>query len=141
MWYPWTSEFDRWVSFADLFRQADRALHPEAAAATHDPGALLLETPTGYEFRVEVPGVSQDELTLDVHDQTLTLSAKRSIKAREGWSVHRAERQAFSWKRSYSLPTKLDAERSKATLKDGVLTVSVAKAPEDQPRRVQIGAS
>ena len=87
------------------------------------------------------PGVSDKDLTLDVHDQTITLSARREIKAREGWSTHRSERSAFAWKRSFSFPTKLDAERTNAKLDAGVLTVKVAKLPDQQPRRVQIGVA
>lgn len=141
MWYPWTTDFERSLSFSDLFRQLDRAFRAEAGPLSREvePETTLLETAEGYEFRMDVPGVSQKDLTLDVHDQTLTLSARREMKPREGWSTHRAERTAFSWKRSYTFPTKLDAERTVAKLEHGMLIVKVAKAPEAQPRRVQIG--
>lgn len=140
MWYPWNTDTERPVSFSDLFRHLDRALRYDTtpAAREAEPAATLLETAEGYEFRLEVPGVSQSELTLDVHDQTMTLSAKREVKPREGWSTHRAERPSFAWKRAYTFPTKLDAERTVAKLELGVLTVRVAKAPEAQPRRVPI---
>jgi len=142
MWYPWTVDFDRSLNASELFRQLDRAFRFEAPWAREaEPASTLLETSEGYEFRLEVPGVSQKELTLEVNDQTLTLSAKREVKTREGWSTHRAERAGFAWKRSYTFPTKLDAERTKAKLELGVLTVNIAKAPELQPRRVQIGVS
>ena len=140
MWYPWTNDYDRTISFSDLFRQLERVARPSAQADT-EPATTLLETADGYEFRIDVPGVSDKDLTLDVQDQTLTLSARREIKAREGWSTHRSERNAFAWKRSYSFPTKLDPERTSAKLDAGVLTVKVAKLPDNQPRRVQIGVS
>jgi len=143
MWYPWNPDFERQASFSDVFRQLDRALRRDTTPAARDnePAATLLETADGYEFRLEVPGVSQSDITLDVHDQTMTLSAKREVKPREGWSTHRAERPSFSWKRSYTFPTKLDAERTVAKLELGVLTVRVAKAPEAQPRRVPIAGA
>lgn len=140
MWYPWTSDFDRLFSLSDMFRNFDRAVRPETGTQ-RDPATTLLETPTGYEFRVEVPGAKQEDLSLDIHDQTLTLSAKREIPEREGWSVHRAERRGYAWKHSYSFPSKLDAERTKAKLEHGVLVVNVEKAPENQPRRVRINAT
>lgn len=141
MWYPWNSDFERSLGIPDLLRQLDRAFRADLGPATREaePATSLLETPDGYEFRLEVPGVSQKDITLDVHDQTLTLSARREIKPREGWSTHRAERAPYSWKRSYTFPTRLDAERTVAKLELGVLIVKVGKAPEDQPRRVQIG--
>ncbi len=141
MWYPWTSDFDRLLSFSDLFRQFDRAHRSESGARETDPATTLIETAEGYELRVDVPGVKDKDLTLDVHDQTVTLSARREVKPREGWSVHRAERQGFAWKRSFAFPDKLDAERTSARLENGVLSVKLAKAPELQPRRVQIGVS
>lgn len=137
MWYPWASDFDRLFSFSDLFRALDRARPGQADAA--EPPTTLLETAEGYELRVEVPGVTQQELTLDVHDQTVTLSARRELKKREGYATHRAERTSFAWKRAFNFPAKLDAERTVARLDHGVLTVRVAKAPENQPRRVPIG--
>lgn len=139
MWYPFT-DFDRaFNAFSDVWHRLDRAAR--APAQTTELGTVLFETADGYEFRVDVPGVSQDELRLDVHDQTLTLSARREVKGREGMSVHRAERQAFEWKRSYAFPAKIDPERVAAKLDHGVLTVRLAKAPEHQPRRVTISAS
>ena len=140
MWYPWTTDFDRSLSFSDLFRQLDRTWRSDAPLAREaEPAMTLLESADAYEFRLEVPGVSQKDLTLDVQDHTLTLTAKREVKPREGWSTHRAERSSFSWKRAYTFPIKLDAERTSAKLELGVLTVKVAKSPEAQPRCVQIG--
>jgi len=143
MWYPWASDFDRLFSFSDLFRALDRA-RPGGQPGHIDPAeppTTLIETGDGYELRVEVPGVTQQELTLDVHDQTVTLSARRELKKREGYATHRAERTSFAWKRAFNFPAKLDAERSVAKLEHGVLTVRVAKAPENQPRRVSIAVS
>ena len=142
MWYPWCPDSERQVGLADLFRQLERSLRVDAPLSREaEPATTLIETPEAYEFRLDVPGVSQKDLTLDVHDQTLTLSAKREVKQREGWSTHRAERGSFAWKRSYTFPTRLDAERTTAKLELGVLTVKVAKAPENQPRRVKIGVT
>lgn len=140
MWYPWTSDFERLLSFSDLFRQIDRAYRSGGGqtAVDGDPAMTLLESPEGFELRVELPGVTQKDLTLDVHDQTVTLAAKRELKKREGWSAHRVERGSFSWKHSFSLPAKLDSEKTSAKLDHGVLTVKIAKAPENQPRRVTI---
>ena len=58
----------------------------------------------------------------------------------EGYRPHRQERQAYQATRSFALPCRVDPERVRAELKDGVLTVRLAKAAESQPRRVQIAA-
>lgn len=137
MWYPF-SDFDRRTLWGDMFRQLDRAWRAPVSSASEAP-VTLVETGEFLEFRTDVPGVAEADLKLEVHDaQTLTLSAKRQIPRREGYATHRTERASFEWKRSYTLPVKVDASKTTATLEHGVLTVQLAKLPESQPRKVQI---
>lgn len=140
MWYPF-SDYDRRPVSAwnDIVRQLDRAWRTQGSV---DPSATLNETPEAIELSIDVPGVSESDIRLDVHDaQTVTIAAKRTVPRREGFATHRAERQGFEWKRSYTLPAKVDATTTTATLDQGVLTVKLAKLPESQPRRVQINAA
>jgi HSP20 family protein len=65
---------------------------------------------------------------------------KRVVTPPEGYKPHRQERAGFQATRSFALPCRVDPERVKATLVDGVLTVRLAKAAEAQPRRVSITA-
>ncbi|MCC6624115.1 MAG: Hsp20/alpha crystallin family protein [Deltaproteobacteria bacterium] len=140
MWYPF-SDFDRRSPFNDLFRQLDRAWRAQAPVGP-DPSVTLVETPEWLELSLDMPGVLEQDLKLDVHDaQTVTIQARRSLPKREGYAAHRAERQAWEWKKSYTLPIKIDASRTTANLERGVLTVRLAKLPESQPRRVQINVA
>ncbi|MFO0749084.1 MAG: Hsp20/alpha crystallin family protein [Myxococcota bacterium] len=136
------SDFDRRNPWSDLFRQLDRSWRGSAPPAPTGDGVVsLVETPESLEFRIDVPGVAEADLKLDIHDaQTLTLSAKRSIPRREGFATHRTERSAFEWKKSFTLPAKVDASKTTANLENGVLSVLLAKLPESQPKRVQITA-
>ena len=52
--------------------------------------------------------------------------------------VHRQERTPIKFGRTFTLPCKIDPEKSSAVLKDGVLTVTLAKAPEAQPRQISV---
>ncbi len=134
MWHPF-SDFDRTFSMmTDLWTRLDRG-RPQQS---FEIATSLFETSDGYEFRIDVPGASEDDLQLDVFEQTLTLTARRSLKPRDGWSTHRSERQSFEWKRSFTFPTRLDRDRILAKLEHGVLTVKLARAPEVQPRKVAI---
>lgn len=140
MWYPhnsWLSDFGSGPSLRHLFRSFDRVLN-EGDTKHETVVTTLFETTEGYEFSVELPGVKPEDVTLDVEGQALTLGIKRTLPEREGWAVHRHERRPFEWKRTWSFPVKLDTEQAKASLKDGLLTVQVAKAPEHQPRRIQV---
>jgi HSP20 family protein len=76
-------------------------------------------------------------LTQDV----LRLSGQRKVDAPEGYSVHRQERAPFRFSRSYALPAKVDPERVGAALRDGVLVITLEKAVEVKPRRIQVKAS
>jgi len=52
--------------------------------------------------------------------------------------VHRQERAPFKFSRSFTLPTKIDSDKTSAAMKDGVLTITLPKAPEAQPRQIVI---
>ena len=57
-----------------------------------------------------------------------------------GYTAHRRERAPVQFARSFALPCKVDIEKTAAVIKDGVLTVTMAKAPEAQPRQIQVQA-
>jgi HSP20 family protein len=52
--------------------------------------------------------------------------------------VHRQERPGLRFSRSFTLPTKIDSEKTTAVLKNGVLTLTLPKAPEAQPRQISV---
>lgn len=161
MWFTW-NDFDRhfpatfatagrgaslasdFGAVSDLWRQLDRGVRGLSAnygaLLAQDGAATVVDTGQGFVFRVDVPGIRDEDLRLDVHEQTVTLTARREIKPREGYAALRNERQAFEWKKSFTLPAKIDTEKTAARLTDGVLEVRLAKAAGQEPRRVQIAA-
>jgi HSP20 family protein len=102
-------------------------------ASLEDGGSQLL-------VRLEVPGVEQKDIELSLEGSTLTLKGERKEQPLEGYSVHRKERSAFRFARSFTLPAKVDAEGVTAELKQGVLTVTLPKVKEAQPRQINIRA-
>lgn len=105
------------------------------------PRVTLEDTGPALVLRAEVPGVTEKDLELSVEAGTVTIKGKRSENAPEGYSVHRRERAAFEFARSFSLPTKIDPDNVQATLKHGVLNVTLSKAKEVQPRQISVKAS
>jgi HSP20 family protein len=89
-------------------------------------------------LRAELPGVSDKDLDIAVQQNTLSLKAQRKLEKPEGYAVHRNERSNFQFARSFRLPSKVIAEKAVATLKDGILTLTLPKAPEMQPRRIKV---
>lgn len=113
----------------------------ETAPASIWPRATLEDTGAALLLRAEVPGLAQKDLELSIDGTTLSLKGERSDTTPEGYSVHRKERGAYRFARSFTLPAKVDAEKVEASLKNGVLTVTLPKAKEAQPRQINVRTS
>lgn len=120
-----------------LFFDFERDL-PEADAF---PRVSLEDKGTALEIRAEVPGLAEKELTLSADSTTFTLQGEHKEETPEGASVHRKERSAYRFARSVTLPAKIDPDKVEATLKNGVLTVTLPKAKEAQPRSISVRGS
>lgn len=104
------------------------------------PRAWLDDKGGSFELRVEVPGVEDKDIELHADGSSVTLRGERKDAVPEGHSVHRKERSAFRFARSFTLPAKIDSENVEASLKNGVLTVTLPKAKEAQPRQISVRA-
>lgn len=100
----------------------------------HDAGSALM-------LRAEVPGLTEKELDISLEQSSLTIRGKRETDVPEGYSVHRQERGTLAFARSFTLPCRVDAEKVTATLKNGVLEMTLPKAAEEQPRQIRVRAS
>jgi len=89
----------------------------------------------------EVPGLSEKDINVSINQDVLTVSGERSVIVPEGYRVHRHERSSVKFSRSFSLPCKVDLEKTTAIVKDGILSVKLTKAPESQPRQIQVRAN
>jgi len=99
----------------------------------HDSGEELV-------LSALVPGMSEKDLTITANQDMINIAGERKTSVPEGHSVHRQERGSVRFSRSFTFPCKCDLERVSASVKDGVLTVKVAKAPEAKPRQITITA-
>ena len=89
-------------------------------------------------FRADVPGVGEKDFDVTLTPEGLTLSGERKWDAPEGYSVQRQERPQAKFSRSWTLPCKVDVDKTTATLKDGVLTITLTKAADAQARHIQV---
>jgi len=99
-----------------------------------DSGATLV-------LEAEMPGLGDKDVQLSIQKEVLTLAGERKADAPEGYYVHRQERSPIRFSRSFTLPCKVDPEKSTATLKEGILTVTLAKIPDEQPRQIAINVN
>lgn len=116
------------------------AAAPRFARAAQWPRLNLFDGGPNLVLQADVPGMTDSDVQLTLHDDTLTLSGERKVDAPQGYSVHRQERSAVKFSRSIALPCKVDAEKTSALVRNGVLTVTLAKAPEARPRQIAVRA-
>lgn len=146
------NDFDRTFTLLDeLRRRMDRVWdeydgdgytnpYAELARRTSWPRVNLFDTGASLVLYVEVPGVAEKDIQLTINQDVLTLRGERKPDAPEGYSVHRQERVPVKFARSFTLPTKIDPEKVIASLKNGVLSIALPKAPEAQPRQITVRA-
>ena len=87
---------------------------------------------------VELPGMRKEEIEISLQDGTLTISGERKEEAGQENGATRTERCTGKFRRSITLPTRVDVNKVSATYKDGILTVTLPKAEEAKPKQIQI---
>ena len=103
------------------------------------PALNVSEDGDNVYVRAELPGVNAKDLGISVHDNNLVIEGERKIAPQgEGVSYHRREREAGTFQRIISLPTRVYAEKVTAVCKNGVLTVTLPKAAEVKPRQISV---
>ncbi|MDX9719522.1 MAG: Hsp20/alpha crystallin family protein [Myxococcota bacterium] len=127
-------------SSQQLARQVERLFESGMGMGNSWHRVNLLDKGEHFEFVAELPGVTEQDIEVNVHQDVLTVRAQRRLQPKEGWTAHRNERSNYSFQRSVSMPTPVDAELTKAVLKDGILRVQMAKAPEHKPRQIAVTA-
>jgi HSP20 family protein len=102
----------------------------------------VCEGEDGYVVSAELPGVSREDVTVEVLGHVLTIRGeKKRACEREAERCRVVERTFGAFSRSFTLPADANAERISATLEHGVLTVTVAKQCERAPRVIEVGSS
>jgi len=94
-----------------------------------------------YTISVELPGVDENDVKLEVMDDTLTIRGeKRQEKEEKERNYYRIERSYGSFQRMLSLPEDADQENIKAVFKKGVLTVTLPRKalPKSEARQIPV---
>ncbi|MBT8399441.1 MAG: Hsp20/alpha crystallin family protein [Rhodothermia bacterium] len=123
--------------FSDVFSSVGDG--EELMSDVWAPRMDMSEKDDTYVIRMDVPGVSRDGIKVDVTDHELTVSGERKeTKRDEDENFLRVERTFGSFYRSVRLPKMADAEKVRATFKDGELIVRVPKVEEMKPRKIDV---
>jgi HSP20 family protein len=104
------------------------------------PAMDLVETEDHLVLRGDLPGMTEDDVDIEIKDSVLTVSGERKSESEDkSEGYHRVERSFGSFSRSLTLPQGIDPERVEAKFENGVLEVQIPKPAEAKPTRVQIG--
>ena len=130
---PFAAEFNR------LF---NTLLDSPQAGQRWNPAMDLVESEGQFVLKADLPGLTQDDVSIEIQDSTLTLSGERKAEhesREQGW--YRLERSSGRFSRSLTLPEGVDADAVTAEFENGVLEVRIPKPEERKPRRVEIGVN
>jgi len=108
------------------------------------PAVDVLEDEHNFNLKVEVPGIEQKDLNIEVENFTLTVSGERKFeKEVKEENFHRIERRYGNFSRSFTLPNTVETENISADYSNGVLSVVLPKRAEAKPKqiKVQVGSA
>ena len=137
----------RWEPFAGvnrLSRELDRVFGTFNPGATNSslfrayPQVSMWEDEENFYVEAELPGCSLEELELSVSGSQLTLKGERKSPQLEHGQWLRQERGFIKFNRTIELPSDVDSDHVSATLRNGVLLITLGKRAEVKPRKIEI---
>lgn len=111
---------------------------PRYGDASLTPPVDVLEDAGGITLYADLPGVSREQLNLQVESDTLTIEAESNLSVPEGLTSSHTEVGLARFRRVFTLSKELDTERVSAELAQGVLKLRIPKARHAQPRRIEV---
>lgn len=107
--------------------------------AVWTPLTDIYEDENKYELKIDLPGVSKDDLKISYKDGELSISGERKQEKEEkDGKYHRIERTFGKYYRNFRLPELIVSDKIDAEFKEGQLTVSIPKAEEAKPKELEI---
>ncbi|MBX6326116.1 MAG: Hsp20/alpha crystallin family protein [Chthoniobacterales bacterium] len=142
--WPLWSALDRWSSLRDelnsFFEMPFWSSFARAGQlfSGWSPALDLYESNNDVVAVVELPGMRKEDIDISLHDGTLTISGERKREITGGEKAQRTERYVGTFRRSITLPTRVDANKVSATYQDGILKVTLPKAEEAKPKQIPV---
>lgn len=131
---------------SDVFDALDRGLGfftPLSTSTRELPRVDVRETRDSYIMDFELPGLTEKDVEISLKDRVLTISSvkeavKEEKKKEDDVQYLIRERRDISFTRRFTLPEDINAENVNAEFKNGVLSITIGRRPESQPKQIQI---
>src|SRR5262245_29790222 len=126
--------------FEDFFN--DWAVRSSAARDTWKPPVDIVEKDGNLILRIEVPGVDERGIDVKLEGRVLTIKGERKPESEtNGVTYHQVESHYGNFTRSFTLPDSANSDQTKASYKNGILTVTIAQKAEAKSRSISIGTA
>jgi HSP20 family protein len=124
--------------FSDL-RSSSPYREEETAQGFLVPPVDIYETEESLVFKAELPGVTKEDILVEVKDNTMTLKGeKRFMKEVKEEGYHRVERAYGAFQRAFTLPGMVEQDKVKAKFRDGILEIVLPKSEKAKPKQIQV---
>jgi HSP20 family protein len=110
-------------------------------AWTFNPACDVEETENAYLLSFDLPGVSKENVKIEVVDNQLLVAGERKSEKKENSARHIVERHHGAFQRAFALPASVDTAKIEASFRDGVLNVTIPKPEAAKPRQIAISAA
>jgi len=140
----------RWDPFRELTTLQDRMnrlfndqfsgmTRDEALTGSFVPPVDVYEDENAIQVRMEVPGIEEKDIDIQLENQVLTVRGERKFEKEEKEeNFHRIERRYGSFTRSFTLPATVNPEDVSADYEKGVLKIRLAKRAEAKPKQIKV---
>jgi HSP20 family protein len=139
----------RWDPFRELatlqnrvnsiFQDYGRGPDELTTTTSFVPAVDVYEDEHKVTLKLEIPGVSQEDVDIRLENNTLTVRGERKFEKEEKEeNFHRIERRYGSFARSFTVPYTLDTENVQANFDNGVLKIELSKRAEAKPKQIKV---
>lgn len=134
------SDFEKMRREMDNFLKRTDYKTPFFSSASIFPPLNIYEDNDNIYVRAETAGVNNDNLEISVEGDNLIISGERKHFEKD-LSYHRQEIETGKFSRAVTLPTKVQIDAVSAKLEDGILTITLPKAEEVKPKKIEINVN
>jgi HSP20 family protein len=119
-------------------REVEKAQEPTMPTRAFLPTTDIFETEDALTLVLEMPGVDRGNIDVSVENGVLTVEGKINFDKYEGLQPVYSEYNVGPYRRSFRISSRIDQDKIKAEIRDGVITLILPKAEQAKPRRIEV---
>lgn len=136
------TRIDPFRELASFFGSFEPSGKDQLATGNFVPPVDIYSDEQNLVLKLEVPGVNEEDLSVSVENNTLTIQGERKFEKEEKEeNFHRIERRYGSFSRTFKLPSTIDAEKVEASYEKGILKITLGKKAEAKARQIKVSVT